>query len=131
MEGMALGLLPVRPLACLAAQRANAQKYAGPFAPEGKAACFFAEQSYRFPTVARRRTGREGLLGAGEGEGEGLFGWLGAGMTTFGTGRRHEEGQANPTAAAARCQAEARSAYDQSRNVVLFHGDHARDSAFD
>src|SRR5271167_3586301 len=47
------------------------------------------EQSYRFATVARRRTGRERLLR----EGKALYGCLGAGMTTFGTGRRCEERQ--------------------------------------
>jgi hypothetical protein len=46
----------------------------------------------RFATVARRRTGRERFLG----EGEALYGCLGAGMTTFGTGRRREEWQADP-----------------------------------
>jgi hypothetical protein len=81
MEGMALGPLPVRTLASLAADRADAQKYTGPSTAEGKAARFLrgtklpisletkgggerqkGEQSYRFARVARRRTGRERLL---------------------------------------------------------------------
>ncbi len=104
MEGMALGPLPVRTLASLAAHRPDAQKYTGPSTAEGKAARFFTEQSYRFATVPRRRTGRESLFG----EGEALYGCLGAGRTTLGTGRRCEErqaryrtvpGQADPTAA--------------------------------
>src|SRR5271167_2690258 len=85
------------------------------------------EQSYGFATVARRRTGRERLLG----EGEALYGCLGAGMTTLVRAGGARSGKPIPTAVAARCQAEARCAYDQSRNVVLFQGDRARDSTFD
>jgi hypothetical protein len=90
MEGMALGPSPVRTLASLAAHRADAQKYTGPTTKVGVRQ--IGEQSYGFAKVTRRRTGRERLLG----EGEALYGCLGAGMPTFGTGWRREERQADP-----------------------------------
>jgi hypothetical protein len=144
MEGMALGPSPVRTLASLAAHRADAQKYTGPSTAEGKAARSF--HGTKLPISLEAKGGGETNRGTkltfrhgGEEEnwvgkaprGARLFyGSLGAGMTTFGTGKRREERQADPTAAATRCQAEARCAYDQSRNVVLFQGDRARDSTF-
>jgi hypothetical protein len=71
----------------------------------------------------------EKLLRAGDREGEVLYRWFRAEITaTFGTGRPQDERGADP---AARCYAEARCAYNQSRNVVLFQGDRARDSTFD
>src|SRR5271165_3040435 len=145
MEGMALGPSPVRTLASLAAHHADPQKYTGPSTAEGKAARFFhgtkppisletkggvrqiGQQSYRFATVARTRTGRERFLW----EGEALYGCLGAEWRRLVRAGGARSGKPIPTAAAARRQAEARWAYDQSRNVVLFQGDRARDSTFD
>jgi hypothetical protein len=114
MEGMALGPRPVRTLASLALTAPTLRNTPVPPRPRARLHVVFTEQSYRsrwkqvrqkgeqsyrFATVARRRTGRETLLG----EDKALYGCLGAGMTTFGTGRRREERQADPPAAAARC----------------------------
>jgi hypothetical protein len=117
MEGMALGQSPVRTLGCLAAHRTNARKYADPSTAEGKAACFFhgtkllisletkgGGETNGGTKIPFRHGGKEenwagkaprgGLL-----DREALYGWLGAGMTTLGTGRRREERQANPKGA--------------------------------
>ena len=97
---MALGPSPVRTLGCLAAPRQPSEIHR-PVHCRGRGCMFFSrnklpisletkggvrqirEQSYRFATWARRRTGRERLLG-----GEAFYGCFGAGMTAFGTGRR-------------------------------------------
>jgi hypothetical protein len=84
MEGMAFVPLPVRTTASNS-PTPTLRNTPSPCTAEGKAARFFdCEQRYRFATVARRRTGREGPP---------LYGDFGAGMTTFGTGRRREERQ--------------------------------------
>src|SRR5271157_669940 len=78
-------------LACLAAKRVKAQKGTGPSTPEGKA---------RVALNALQHGGRtdrlpEGLLRAGDRDGEPLYRWFGAEITaTFGTGRRGEERRA-------------------------------------
>src|SRR5271167_3522132 len=153
MEGMALGPSPVRTLGCLAAHRPNARKYADPSTAEGKAARFF--HGTKLPISLETKGGGETNRGTkrpfhhgGEEEnwagkaprgGRGSLRLFGRGNDDVGMGRRREEGKPGtgrypgkpiPTATAARCQAEARCAYDQSRNVVLFQGDRARDSTF-
>jgi hypothetical protein len=98
MNDMALRQSPVRTLACLAAKSAKAQKGTGPSTPEGKA---------RVALNALQHGGRtdrlpEGLLRAGDQDGEPLYRWFGAEITaTFGTGRRGEERRADQIAAAA------------------------------
>jgi len=155
MEGMALGPSPVRTLASLAAHRADAQKYTGPSTGEGKAARFFhgtklpisletkGEGETNRGTKLRFRHGGEEENWAGKAPkgGQGSLRLFGRGNDDvwYGQGARgaaspvpgRYPGKPIPTAAAARCQAEARCAYDQSRNVVLFQGDRARDSTFD
>src|SRR5271157_5807979 len=137
MEGMALGPSPVRTLASLAAHRADAQKYTGPSTGEGKAARFFhgTKLPISLETKGRGETNRRTKLPfrhGGEEEnwaGKAPKGGQGS-LRLFGRGNDDVwYGQA--VRGAARCQAEARCAYDQSRNVVLFQGDRARDSTFD
>ncbi len=108
MERMALGPSPVRTLASLAAHRAEAQKYTGPSTAGGKAARFFhgtklpisletegGGETNRGTNLPFRHGGEEeNWAGKAPRGGEALYGCLGAGMTTFGTGRRREERQA-------------------------------------
>ncbi len=119
MEGMALGPSPVRTLACLAAHRAAAQKYTRPSTAEGKAARFFRGTKLPF----RHGGEEENWAGKAPRGGRGSLRLFGRGNDDVGYGQAAR--------GAARCQAEARCAYDQSRNVVLFQGDRARDSTFD
>jgi hypothetical protein len=84
MEDMALRQFPVRTLACLAANRAHAQKCTGPSRGAGKA---------RVALEALQHGGRtdplpEKLVRAGDREDEALHRWFRAEITaTFGTGR--------------------------------------------
>jgi len=101
---MALRKSPVRTVAMLAANRANAQKSTGPTTRAGKA---------RVALNALKHGGRterlpEKLLRAGDREALALYRWFRAEITaTFGTGRPREERRADQMAAAAWCRAQA------------------------
>ena len=119
MEGMALGPLPVRSLSSLTAHHADPQKYTGSSTAKGKAARFFHGTKLPF----RHGGEEENWAGKAPGGGRGSLRLFGRGNDDVWYGQAAR--------GAARFQAEARCVYDQSRNVVLFQGDHARDSTFD
>jgi hypothetical protein len=102
MKDMALRKSPVRTVAMLAANRANAQKSTGPTTAQGKARV--ALNGLKHGGGTNRLP--EKLLRAGDREAEALYRWFRAEITaTFGTGRRHEERRADQIAAAAWCRA--------------------------
>src|SRR5271167_3210496 len=129
MEDMALRKSPVRTLACLTANRANAQKSTGPATPAGKARVALNALKHGGRTdpagcrksFCGRATGRGRLCTAGSGRK--LPPPLG-GVNRRSSGgsiklrRRHGAGRV------------AWRVCEQSRNVLSFHGHYARDSTF-
>jgi hypothetical protein len=125
---------PVRTAALLAAHRSNAQKARALSRPRARLEWLGTASRTEIAATACQKS----FWGGGRRGGPALYRWFQAEITaTLGRGRPQEErwaryrtvpGWAHQIADAAWCRGWC--AYEQSRNVLSFHGHYARDSTF-